>query len=228
MPPPVPHRDWIDLSQAFGPIIAVAVALVVGFTHWSLQKRQLDQDLFEKRWKVYSGLQNYLVALLREDEADDLYAPYRPFRLDTDPGEFLFGEAMWKYIKKVGDTGVRFRTVRSLVKQHSIIVHAPGRPINGDNQQWLNAVSKLDEAQQEEDELRRSITQAFEGGAKDRFAKYLRIGGPEPGHVFLKTTWASLKATPTRLKTNLAVWIKCIWRSGRRLFEKAHWVRPRI
>jgi hypothetical protein len=174
--PPTPHRDFLGYLQSLGPLIAACVAVGVGLMQRHLQKRQLTQDLFEKRWKIYSGVQDYLAALLREDSGDDLYAPYRQFRLDTDPGQFLFGKAVWEHIEAIGQTGVRFRTVRKKVKDHGLIAHAPVTPITPDDQHWHNeAVSKLIAAQQEEDELRHSIVEAFEGGNKDVFTRDLRI-----------------------------------------------------
>jgi hypothetical protein len=99
---------------------------------------------------------------------------------NSDPGQFLFGKAVWGYIEAIGQTGVRFRTVRKRVTDYGLIAHAPGTLATLDDQQWRNeAASNLIEAQQEEDTLRRLIVQAFEGGSKDVFTRHLQIEGAD-------------------------------------------------
>lgn len=188
----MPHRDWIDLLEAFGPLIAVVVALLVGFTQLWLQERQLKQDLFEKRWKVYTGVQDYLAAILRED-GDDLLGPYPQFRRDTDPGELLFSRAVWEHVNAVGDAGLSFRAARSKVRLHGTLAHASVRPRNVAEDQWRNeAFSKLGEAQCQEEELRRFLCQAFEGRTKAAFLKDLRLKELDPWYVRLEASMERL------------------------------------
>jgi hypothetical protein len=147
----------------------------VALTQARLQNRQLKQDVFDKRFKVYIGVQYYVVSLLRDDdEQSDRFASYRQFRSETDPGEFLFKKEVWVYIESIGNIGTRFRTAQSQVKAHSVTVQPSIHPIN--NQDWLTeAATRLDQAQQEEEKLRQLITQAFETGIKSAFAKDLQL-----------------------------------------------------
>src|ERR1039458_7664385 len=96
----MPQRDVLGYLQALGPLIAALVAVGVALMQRHLQKQQLKQNLFEKRWKVYTGVQDYLAAILRED-GNDLLGPYPQFRRDTDPGELLFSRAVWEHINAV-------------------------------------------------------------------------------------------------------------------------------
>lgn len=169
--PPTPRRDFLGYLQALGPLIAASVAVGVGLMQWHLQRRHLKQNLFEKRWKVYTAVQEYLAAILREDERD----PYPQFRRDTDPGELLFSGAVLEHINAVGDAGGRFRAARRRVELHGTVAHASVRPMNLDDEQWRNeAFAKLGEAQCQEEELRRFISQAFEGDSKAVFFRELR------------------------------------------------------
>ena len=116
----MPQRDVLGYLQALGPLIAALVAVGVALMQRHLQKQQLKQNLFEKRWKVYTGVQDYLAAILRED-GNDLLGPYPQFRRDTDPGELLFSRAVWEHINAVGEAGLGFRTARSKVKHHGTL-----------------------------------------------------------------------------------------------------------
>jgi hypothetical protein len=169
--PPTPRKGVLDYLQEFGPLIAACVAVGVGLMQWHLQRRHLKQNLFEKRWKVYTAVQEYLAAILREEESD----PYRQFRRDTDPGELLFSHAVWEHVNAVGEAGGRFRAARSKVQLHGTIAHASAAPGNLEDEQWRNeAFSKLQEAQCQEEELRRLLSKAFESRTKAVFLKELR------------------------------------------------------
>lgn len=58
--PPTPRRDFLGYLQSLGPLIAACVALYIGFTQRRLQRQQLKQNLFEKRFAVYEAIKSYL------------------------------------------------------------------------------------------------------------------------------------------------------------------------
>src|SRR5271157_5328725 len=94
--PPTLHRDFLGYLQSLGPLIAASVAVGVGLMQWYLQKQHLKQNLFEKRWKVYAGVHDYLMAVYMTQGMQD--TPYDQFCRDTAPGEFLFQPKVWDYI----------------------------------------------------------------------------------------------------------------------------------
>jgi hypothetical protein len=59
--PPTPHGDFLGYLQALGPLIAACVAVGVALTQRHLQKQQLKQNLFEKRFAVYEAIKRHLV-----------------------------------------------------------------------------------------------------------------------------------------------------------------------
>lgn len=105
--PPTPPKGIRDLLRDFGPLIAASVAVGVWLNQRHLQKQHLKQNLFEKRWKVYAAIQDYLMALLSTGEMD-LSSTYGQFRHDTDPGEVLFNKRAWEHITALGIAGMKY------------------------------------------------------------------------------------------------------------------------
>ena len=54
-------RDWVDFLEALGPLIAVVAVLIVGSSQAYLQRQQLKQDLYDKRFRVYRSLVDYWI-----------------------------------------------------------------------------------------------------------------------------------------------------------------------
>jgi len=95
----MPHRDWIDLLEAFGPLIAAFVAVGVGLMQRHLQKQQLKQDLFEKRYKVYALTQDFAAAALRVGVSGD--EAITKFSNGTAHAEFLFDKDVLEFIDSI-------------------------------------------------------------------------------------------------------------------------------
>src|SRR5260370_3027724 len=93
---PTSHiRDWIDYLQAFAPSIAACVAACVGLTQWYLQRQNLKQQLFEKRFRVYEKVRPYVFTMRNFDDAPvrtiDAKELSKTFKQDMAPARFLFG-----------------------------------------------------------------------------------------------------------------------------------------
>ena len=52
--PPTPQRDFLGYLQALGPLIAACVAVGVASMQYYLQRQQMKQQMFAKRFEVYS------------------------------------------------------------------------------------------------------------------------------------------------------------------------------
>jgi hypothetical protein len=91
---PLQHaRDWVDFLEAIGPLVAVLVAIGVGLTQSYLQRQQLKQDLFEKRFAIYAFVKEYLTgAVLGDRELNPNFVN------KTRPAEFLFGPEVLTFI----------------------------------------------------------------------------------------------------------------------------------
>src|ERR1017187_4253649 len=140
--PPTPHRDFLGYLQALGPLTAALTALGVGFMQWHLQKQHLKQNLYDKRWKVYTAVHDYLMTVYMTDGRQD--TPYDQFRRDTAPGEFLFKPKVWDYIKEAGETGVAFRSAQRMIERYQEILD-PHRVISNleDKPQYDEALAKM-------------------------------------------------------------------------------------
>jgi hypothetical protein len=99
--PPTSHRDRIDLLEAFGPPIAAVVALIIGLTQLWLQREQLKQDLFDKRYKVYALTRDFAVNALRVGIGGD--EAINTFSNGTAHAEFLFHKDVLEFIGSIKD-----------------------------------------------------------------------------------------------------------------------------
>jgi hypothetical protein len=69
----MPHqRDWIDYLVAFAPLLAIGVAIGLATMQAYLQRQQLKQNLFDRRFTVYEETLTYLVTMLQLDGETDL------------------------------------------------------------------------------------------------------------------------------------------------------------
>jgi hypothetical protein len=62
-----------------------------------LQQRQLDTDLFDKRFHVYLGVRGFLTAILKGQGAVDAEY-YHQFEVGTRPAKFLFGSDVTTFL----------------------------------------------------------------------------------------------------------------------------------
>jgi hypothetical protein len=87
--------------QVYGPVIvAVIAALIAGtiaYRQWKTAADKLRLDLFEKRWKVFKGVQQLLgKAALRADvTSEDL----REFLVATEGARWLFDPALAEFLE---------------------------------------------------------------------------------------------------------------------------------
>jgi len=66
---PIQHtRDWVDFLEALGPLIAVVAVLAVGVMQVYLQRQQLKQDLFDKRYHVFEVFYAFGIAYLSGED----------------------------------------------------------------------------------------------------------------------------------------------------------------
>lgn len=94
-------RDSIDILTAFAPLLAVLVALGVGFTQAYLQRQHLKQQLFEKRFEVYSAVRAFLSVALQSHDSGFDARDYRMFTSKIKPAKYLFGSDVRQLIREV-------------------------------------------------------------------------------------------------------------------------------
>lgn len=96
MQPHYHQKDIIDILAAIAPAVAVLVAITVAITQYLLQKAQAKQDLFEKRYEVYSAVID-LWLVLRRGAACDSEVVY----IRLLPAEYLFGNNVKVFIEGI-------------------------------------------------------------------------------------------------------------------------------
>jgi hypothetical protein len=82
-------RDWIAYLQAFAPSFAVLVAIGVAVMQAYLQRQHLKHDLYNKRFRVFSAIQQVLHDPKATTNAKDLLPSLQK---ETAELSFLFGQ----------------------------------------------------------------------------------------------------------------------------------------
>ena len=166
--PPAPRRDCLE---RLGPLIAAGVALIVGLTQLLLQRKSLKQNLFDRRFKVYSSVEAYLRLAIEKDGKTDVPA-YSQFRVDTDPGEFLFGADVWRYIGEVGQLGLGFRQVQGRLEFCNNVLNGL---VTIDPSKYVEIQEEQPNLLLEVRRFRGDVGDAFIGRTRSVFRDYLRL-----------------------------------------------------
>ncbi len=86
----------------YAAITAIGVSLWVAFTQRRIQERQLEQNLFDKRYAVFQIVEEFLIHVLQTDGSVKLTGDeYRRFRYAVEQAEFLFDADVNSYMKEV-------------------------------------------------------------------------------------------------------------------------------
>jgi hypothetical protein len=186
-------RDWVDYLIAIGPVIGVIAVLIVGFVQASLQQSQSKQGLFDRRFKVYSAAEAYLLKVLQTDGKTDIPA-YQEFRKDTDPAEFLFGPDVWKFVGDIGRLGLELRSKHTVLDHNTQIVKNV-RDASGvmadvftyyDETEYREACIRVPALVGEIGGLMKQVADAISSGTKDAFRPYLQLRHDLPWYVRLE------------------------------------------
>jgi Na+-transporting NADH:ubiquinone oxidoreductase subunit NqrC len=117
---PVPQRDWIDYVYAFAPAIAVFAAVIIGGVQLYLQRKQQQQDLFDKRYKVYAAEQQLLASVLNHTTRAKTEAAIQTFLDDTSHALFLFGPEILQTLNAVTQRAVSMSINESLIDNRKV------------------------------------------------------------------------------------------------------------
>jgi hypothetical protein len=116
-------KDWIDILAAFAPLLAVLVAVGVALMQYYLQRQQLKQDLFDKRFNVYRAVMDLTKDIIGND--DPMTQDYmQKFQLETAPSGFLFGRNVGEFMKDLSERYLRIFLLQ--LDQRRYIEHGEG------------------------------------------------------------------------------------------------------
>jgi hypothetical protein len=98
--PPTQHRDFLGYLQSLGPVIAACVAVGVGLMQRHLQKQHLKQQMFAKRFEVYSAVRRFVSAVIKIQGTVEV-KEVENFLSETKPAKFLFGSEVNTFISEI-------------------------------------------------------------------------------------------------------------------------------
>jgi len=94
---------FVDYAKAFGPFLAAIVAVGVGAMQYYLQRQQLRQNLYDKRFRVFYAIQKVLRHKHMTAEAPSLLSDLSQ---ETAEVSFLFGPEIKDLVSEI-DSALR-------------------------------------------------------------------------------------------------------------------------
>jgi hypothetical protein len=143
------------LSSFLTPLIAITAAYIA-YQQYRTNKQKLKLDMYEKRFKVYLGLQALLIHILENADVSDEALKY--FQISTSESVFIFDKDISDYLNSI-----RYKSI-TLRKQNHQLYHT-GLPIGEERNIIAEAKNKL---------LFELTDQEFKI-SEQKFAKYLNI-----------------------------------------------------
>jgi hypothetical protein len=90
---------WFDYWKLTTFVLA-AVAACVAYAHYRLSRERIKLELFEKRFKVFTGASLFLRRILEQGGLPDL-EPLGEFRTAIEEAKFLFNEDITDYLDEI-------------------------------------------------------------------------------------------------------------------------------
>ncbi len=111
------YKPVIDFFSAFlAPVVAITVAYIV-YQHWRTNQRALRFQQYERRLKVYNGVQEFLRKVIQTGVAE----PHMNRLLDAlDESHYLFGYEIPEYIEQLWEKACALATNISMLKDRNL------------------------------------------------------------------------------------------------------------
>ena len=101
-----------DIVQILSGLLTPLIAILAGYIAWQQYRTARDKlklDLYDRRFRVYRGLMDFLHAVIQEGSASrDALGKYYS---ETNEKKFLFDADVTDYMEEVRDKAVRLRQV---------------------------------------------------------------------------------------------------------------------
>lgn len=111
------YKPVIDFFSAFlAPVIAITVAYII-YQQWRTNRRALRFQQYERRLKVYNGVQEFLRKVTQTGVAE----PHINRLLDAlDESHYLFGSEIPEYIEVLWEKACMLATNISMLKNRNL------------------------------------------------------------------------------------------------------------
>jgi hypothetical protein len=100
-------KDWVPVLAPLATLTVGLIAGFIAFQQWRVARNKLKLDLFDRRYKAYAAVKNFLTERLygKTFSDDELIAYYA----STADAAFLFPEEIYKFTYEVSTHAVAFR-----------------------------------------------------------------------------------------------------------------------
>lgn len=90
-------RDLTSYVSAYAPLMGVLATIAVALMQYYLQRERAKQDLFAKRFEIFTVVREYLSAVTTQD-TEYKRKHFQRFSLATGQAQFLFGPEVLRFI----------------------------------------------------------------------------------------------------------------------------------
>jgi hypothetical protein len=175
---PTPHRDFLGYLQALGPLIAACVAVGVGLSQWAIQRKHLAHSLFDKRFKIYTAVSEYLPRAID----GRIHPALADFLLDTAHAEFLFGQDITDLFGEIHQNSIKLAVVQREIQEYLNAKHEFETGLTNDFDPLPNTMQTLSSRKTE---LLAWFIKTQEH-RNDLFRDYLHLGAALPWYARLE------------------------------------------
>lgn len=99
-----PDRDWVDLLTALLTPTIVLFGSLIAFLQWRTNRNRLKHELFDRRYKQYEAVRDYLGSMLTSGRVENNLV----LLSQTRGMEFLFDEDICKFVREIQLTASLF------------------------------------------------------------------------------------------------------------------------
>lgn len=96
-------------AQIIATVVLAAFGGYIAYQQWQTAKAKVRLDLYERRFKVYRGVMDFLGAIARDAEVT--HETLNAFYKETDEKRFLFNDDLKQWLKQLRQTAVQLRLV---------------------------------------------------------------------------------------------------------------------
>lgn len=155
-------EELIPVAKLFSALLTPVIAILaayIAYQQWQTNRRKLDWDRYERRLRVYEATKSFLAQIMRE--ANLHFDDISKFISETAEADLLFGPEIPKYLRELRTHANELRIATDQYRDSTQI-----KPEGYEH-------SKTVETKHTE---LCWLAEQFDGKAKEKFAKYLKIG----------------------------------------------------
>jgi len=106
---------WSDYLKAIGPSLIALFVAYIAFQQWQVNRANLRERLFDRRFEVFRETQNFLSSVLRDAKVSN--EALAEFQEAPQIARFLFDEKLAKYLSEIRNHAIDLQMHHEISKE---------------------------------------------------------------------------------------------------------------